>query len=177
MSVQENVELEEGDEQVNNETPEISEEYADIEAEDVYVSEYTDPVTGRRRSVRRSGIANVDLDPETQETNETQTYIYWCTFNVPAEVYNGYIPSNIDNFCIRNRWLNYIEKEIFNVDNKKVTCYVRMTYPEFISFKFNQLFVIENSVFLVNKIIDFNPNSQEPTKVELLQISDVENLK
>ena len=52
-----------------------------------------------------------------------------------------------------------------------------MTYPDFINFKFNQLFVIDNCVFLVNKIIDFNPNSTEPTKVELIQISDVNNLK
>ena len=63
------------------------------------------------------------------------------------------------------------------MNNKKVTCYVRMTYPDFINFKFNQLFVIDNCVFLVNKIIDFNPNSTEPTKVELIQISDVNNLK
>ena len=109
-------------------------------------------------------------------TDETQDFLYWTTFGVPKEVYNGYLPSNIDNYSIYNRWKNYLN-EIFNVHNKKVTCYVRMTYPDFINFKFNQLFVIDNCVFLVNKIIDFNPNSTEPTKVELIQISDVNNLK
>lgn len=105
-------------------------------------------------------------------------YLYWNTFNVPSEVYNGYLPRSIqDNVSIYSqRWVNYLS-EIFNIHNKKVTCYVRMSYPEFINFKFNQLFVIDNCTFLVNKIIDFNPNSTEPTKVELIEVSDVTNLQ
>lgn len=103
--------------------------------------------------------------------------IYWSTFGVPKEVYNGYLPGNISNVGIFDiRWKNYLN-EIFNVHNKKITCYVMMSYPEFINFKFNQLFVIDNCTFLVNKIIDFNPNSTEPTKVELIQIDNVDNLK
>ena len=103
------------------------------------------------------------------------TTIYWDTFGIPAEVYNLYVPQSDEQVCVYDRWRRYLD-EIFNVNNKKVTCYVRMSYPEFINFKFNQLFVIDNNVFLVNKIIDFNPNSTEPTKVELIQISDVGSL-
>lgn len=98
--------------------------------------------------------------------------LYWTTFSAPKEVYNGYLPSadgNVDIYSLR--WKSYLD-ELFNTNNKKVTCYVRMTYPEFINFKFNQLFVIDKSVFLVNKIIDFNPNSTEATKVELIQLSN-----
>ena len=103
--------------------------------------------------------------------------LYWDTFNVPKEVYNGYLPYNLGSTAIYDkRWKNYLS-EIFNVHNNKVTCYVRMTYPEFINFKFNQLFIIDNVTFLVNKIIDFNPNSQSPTKVELIEVSDVTNLQ
>ena len=141
--------------------------------DEIISSEYTDPVTGQIKVIRRpkaSGTGSGSI------TDETQDFLYWTTFGVPKEVYNGYLPSNIDNYSIYNRWKNYLN-EIFNVHNKKVTCYVRMTYPDFINFKFNQLFVIDNCVFLVNKIIDFNPNSTEPTKVELIQISDVNNLK
>lgn len=104
-------------------------------------------------------------------------YLWWHTFGTPREVYNDYLPSNIecrDVLSYRwNRWLY----EVFSPHNKKVTCYVRMSYPEFINFKFNQLWVIDHCVFLVNKIIDFNPNQVGPTKVELVQISDVDNLK
>lgn len=106
-----------------------------------------------------------------------QFNITWSTFTIPKEVYNGYVPSTLNNYCIYNtRWESFLN-EIFNQNNKKVTCYVRLSYPEFINFKFNQVWVIDGSTFLVNKIIDFNPNSIEPTKVELIQISDVANLK
>ena len=142
----------------------------EITTDEIVTIEYTDPVTGHKKVIRRPKASSSTVE------EETQNFLYWTTFGVPKEVYNGYLPSNIDNYSIYNRWKNYLN-EIFNVHNKKVTCYVRMTYPDFINFKFNQLFVIDNCVFLVNKIIDFNPNSTEPTKVELIQISDVNNLK
>ena len=142
----------------------------EITTDEIVTIEYTDPVTGQKKVIRRPKANSSTVEEETQD------FLYWTTFGVPKEVYNGYLPSNIDNYSIYNRWKNYLN-EIFNMNNKKVTCYVRMTYPDFINFKFNQLFVIDNCVFLVNKIIDFNPNSTEPTKVELIQISDVNNLK
>ena len=141
--------------------------------DEIITVEYTDPVTGKPKNISLTRASGTESG---STTDETQNFLYWTTFGVPKEVYNGYLPSNIDNYSIYNRWKNYLN-EIFNVHNKKVTCYVRMTYPDFINFKFNQLFVIDNCVFLVNKIIDFNPNSTEPTKVELIQISDVNNLK
>ena len=144
-----------------------------ITTDEIITVEYTDPVTGKPKI---TSVTRASGTESGSTTDETQSFLYWTTFGVPKEVYNGYLPSNIDNYSIYNRWKNYLN-EIFNVHNKKVTCYVRMTYPDFINFKFNQLFVIDNCVFLVNKIIDFNPNSTEPTKVELIQISDVNNLK
>lgn len=115
------------------------------------------------------------FDNYINKTEDGHTVLYWGTFAVPAETYNGSLPTNMTMYAVIDRWKKYLN-EIFNVNNKKVTCYVRMSYPEFINFKFNQLFVIDNNVFLVNKIIDFNPNSKAPTKVELIQISDVTNL-
>ena len=116
------------------------------------------------------------VEQEIVEEGVINNYLWWSTFGVPMEVYNGYLPNNVESTSVYKRWKNYLN-EIFNSNNKKVTCYVRISYPEFINFKFNQFFVIDNCVFLVNKIIDFNPNTPEPCKVELIQISDVENLK
>ena len=124
-----------------------------------------------------SSAPSVCPDCGTENSFSQAEYLYWDTFNVPMEVYNGYLPENDGNTSIYNeRWKNYLS-EIFNVHNNKVTCYVKMTYPEFINFKFNQLFVIDNVTFLVNKIIDFNPNNPGPTKVELIEISDPGNLQ
>lgn len=101
--------------------------------------------------------------------------VFWSTFGKPKKVYNGWIEPHYTDYSIYNRWNHYLE-EIFSPNNKKVTCYVRMSYPEFISFKFNQLFLIDGAQFLVNKIVDFNPNTDEPTKVELIQIQEKANL-
>ena len=112
-----------------------------------------------------------------QNTFNPANELYWDTFNIPKDVYNGYLPFyDVDSSIYTRRWQNYLS-EIFNPHNNKVTCYVKMTYPEFINFKFNQLFVIDNITFLVNKIIDFNPNNPGPTKVELIEISDPGNLQ
>ena len=115
------------------------------------------------------------FDNYIPKTENSQTVLYWSTFAVPAETYNGSIPTNMTMHAVIDRWTRYLN-EIFNINNKKVTCYIRMSYPEFMDFKFNKLFVIDNNVFLVNRIIDFNPNSEAPTKVELIQITDVTNL-
>jgi hypothetical protein len=110
------------------------------------------------------------------ESGTAYRNLYWSTFATPKEVYNDYLPSYHESRGFIYRWTNYLN-ELFNINNKKVTCYVRMSYPEFINFKFNQFFVIDHCIFLVNKIIDFNPNTDEPTKVELIQIDDVNNLR
>lgn len=108
---------------------------------------------------------------------DSDDVFYWVTFRMPREVYNGfYFDNDYNEDIYEDRWRKYLD-EIFNIQNKKITCYVRMSYPEFINFKFNQLFVIDNCTFLVNKIIDFNPNQVGPTKVELIQISEVTNLQ
>lgn len=165
------------------------------EAVNERVDRFTNPVTGEVIDVVVPVYPEEPLEPVhpfepdlpvlpgsgtgsgTGTTNPTyQTFLYWATFGVPREVYNGNVPSNIESYSVYNRWKNYLN-EIFNVNNKKVTCYIRMSYPDYINFKFNQLLVIDGCTFLVNKVIDFNPNSTEPTKVELLQIQDPGNLK
>ena len=109
------------------------------------------------------------------EVGDYVTTLCWCTFAVPAEVYNESVQGVQYMMSIYDLWKGYLN-EIFNVNNKKVTCYIRMSYPEFINFRFNEGFVIDGNLFLVNKIIDFNPNSTESTKVELIQIDNWYNL-
>lgn len=73
-----------------------------------------------------------------------------------------------------HRWKNYLD-EIFDINNRKVTCYVSLSIAEYYSFRFNQLWNIEGNLFIVNKIIDFNPNSNAPTKVELIKVENINN--
>lgn len=68
-------------------------------------------------------------------------------------------------------WKEYLN-ERYNVQNKIVTCYVRITPYEFINFDFNQFWKIGNQVYIVNKIYDYNITSNGLTKVDLITVQD-----
>lgn len=101
---------------------------------------------------------------------DTNTNVF---FNTPDIIFTN---ENIDNTdsIYQFRWKNYLN-EIFDVNNKKITCYVPLTVAEYYNFRFNQLWNIEGNLFIVNKIIDYNPTNNEPTKVELIQVNNIEN--
>lgn len=101
---------------------------------------------------------------------------YSCLFNTPNTDYTKdqrFLKAKgntIYDLC----WEKYIN-ERYNVQNKKVTAYFYITQTEFNRFKFNKFVSIDNQIFMVNKIIDFEPSMNRPTKCELIQISDLEN--
>lgn len=68
-------------------------------------------------------------------------------------------------------WQRYIE-ERYDRNNKVVTCYVNITPEEYQNFEFNKFVNIDNQLYFVNRIFDFNLTSNEPTKVELITIQD-----
>ena len=94
-------------------------------------------------------------------------------FNTPSFVLNNEAVENSISIY-KYRWENYLD-EIFDINNKKVTCYVPLSVAEYYNFRFNQLWNIEGNLFIVNKIIDYNPTNNEPTKVELIQVNNIEN--
>lgn len=70
------------------------------------------------------------------------------------------------------KWQNYIS-ERYNVQNKVVTCYVRLSASEFMAFDFKQLWKIGGVCYMVNKIYDYDITSDEPVKVQLVTIQDI----
>lgn len=95
-----------------------------------------------------------------------------CLFNKPAVSYTS------DNDYYNNcksiydlYWKNYLD-ERYNVQNKKVTCYVKLTQTDYNSFQFNHFVTIDNQLYMVNKIFDYDPEV-ELTKVELITISNI----
>lgn len=94
-------------------------------------------------------------------------------FNKPMIIFTNEDLSGSEDLYT-HRWQNYLD-EIFDINNKKVTCYVPLSVAEYYNFRFNQLWNIEGNLFIVNKIIDFNPANNEPTKVELIQVNNIEN--
>ena len=109
---------------------------------------------------------------------DTDTKQYGCLFNMPSKVYanetairpNGYRGDAV--FIYDGFWKRYIE-ERYNVNNKKLTAYFDLTPSDFYMFKFSKFVKIENSLFIVNKISDFDMNGSGSTNVELIGVTDI----
>ena len=86
---------------------------------------------------------------------------YWSS--VISSVYSSY-------------WETYLN-ERYNIQNKKVTTYIRLTPSDFINFKFNQFWKIGNQIYIVNKIYDYDITSDKPTKVDLITVQNIEAYK
>jgi hypothetical protein len=96
-----------------------------------------------------------------------------CLFNCPNEDYTNdfQIGNAKGNYIYDNCWKEFVNEQ-YNANNKKVTAYVRLTPTEYEQFNFKTFVVLDNQLFLVNKIFDYSVNNLT-TKVELIQVSDI----
>lgn len=99
---------------------------------------------------------------------------YLSLFNKPMEGYtkNDHFSSA---FSIYDAfWRRYIE-ERYSIHNKKLTAYFNLTPKDFMNFQFNTFVTIENQLYFVNKIFDYDVTSEHSVKVELLTVQDISN--
>lgn len=96
-----------------------------------------------------------------------------CLFNCPNEDYtkDQQIVNAKGQYIYDICWDKYIN-ERYNANNKKVTCYVKMTPIEFQDFNYKKFVTVDNQLFVVNKIFDYEVNTKM-TKVELIQVTDI----
>lgn len=95
-----------------------------------------------------------------------------CVFNAPKENYT-YLNNYVSKKGIySNFWENYLN-ERYNIQNKIITCYVMLTPTEYNQFKWNKFVKIDNQLCIVNKIYDYDITSNQPTKVDLVTIQDI----
>lgn len=95
-----------------------------------------------------------------------------CVFNVPKENYTYLNNYSGKSTIYTNLWEKYIN-ERYNIQNKKITCYVDLKPHEYNQFKFNQLVKIGNQLCIVNKIYDYDITANNTTKVDLVTIQDI----
>ena len=95
-----------------------------------------------------------------------------CTFNTPSTNFTYNNNYSGKNSIYKLYWKNYLD-ERYNIQNKKVTCYVKLTPLDWVNFKFNKFVKIDNQLYMVNKIYDYDITSTQPTKVDLITIQDV----
>jgi hypothetical protein len=71
-------------------------------------------------------------------------------------------------------WKNYID-ERYSVQNKKLTAYFYLTPEDYKKITFRQFVKIENTLYHINRVFDYDFDTNSPTKVELVQIWDVDS--
>lgn len=98
---------------------------------------------------------------------------YLCVFNTPQEcyTYNGK-EYNSKQGVFAAIWQAYLN-ERYNVQNKRVTCKVRLSPLDFMQFDFTQLWKIGGVLYMVNKISDYDVTGDGLTEVELITIQDI----
>lgn len=73
-----------------------------------------------------------------------------------------------------NFWSEYLD-ERYNKQNKILTCYIYITPQDYINFQFNKFIKIQNQLYFINKIYDYQLEENIPTKVDLITIQNIES--
>ena len=102
---------------------------------------------------------------------------YSSNFNTPIEdrTFNKILSNTLNTNIYELCWKDYLN-ERYNIQNKKVTGYFFITNEDYNNFKFNQFITLDNQLFMINKIYDFDINNPKSTKIDLVQINDPSKL-
>lgn len=96
---------------------------------------------------------------------------YSVHFESPKEYYFE-TPDGDVNYIYHSFWENYIN-ERYCSQNKKLTAYVYLSIDEFKDIDFREFIKIDNILYHIDKIYDFNYNSDAPVKMDLVQVWDM----
>lgn len=96
---------------------------------------------------------------------------YSVHFESPKEYYFE-TPDGDVNYVYKSFWENYIN-ERYCSQNKKLTAYVYLSIDEFKDIDFREFIKIDNILYHIDKIYDFNYNSDNPVKMDLVQVWDL----
>lgn len=103
---------------------------------------------------------------------------YGIQFQTPKEIYfsKDVVPFDNPSYVYDNFWRDYLD-ELYSVQNKQLTCYLYLTPSDFTQFSFSNFVVIDNVLYHPIKICDYDISSKSSTKVELLQVEDINRYK
>lgn len=117
------------------------------------------------------------LLPETfypKFTTLTRDGAFAWHLGYPEENYAGWTRSEFpeSSTIFANFWRNYLT-EVFDIDNRIMTVYVRLTNADIAQFSFANFVKIGHTLWHVNKIEQYDPLGNGTTKVELLRVSSL----
>lgn len=108
-------------------------------------------------------------------TDIMPVHYYTCLFTKPKKNYTAQINyyDRLNYGIYEQFWETYLD-ERYNVQNKILTTYVKLSSNDFINFKFNQFWKIDNQIYMVNKIYDYDITNEGTTKVDLITVQNIE---
>ena len=111
----------------------------------------------------------------TTEIKDWSNNQYSFQFQQPKEIYYNQNVYTVNNpkYIYDNFWKKYMD-ERYSVQTKVVTAYFYLLSQDFLEFKFNKFVMVDNVLYMVNKIYDFNLTTDKTTKVQLVQVNDIE---
>lgn len=96
---------------------------------------------------------------------------YSIHFESPKEYYYKTDTSQTQ-YMYEMFWKRFID-ERYSVQNKKLTGYFYLTPSEYNEIKFKDFVKIQNTIYHINKVVDYDFDTNSPTKVELVQVWDI----
>ena len=102
-------------------------------------------------------------------SNRYGDYNFSVHFEVPKEYYFDKSGIGEVKYIYDTFWRDYIN-ERYCSQNKKLTAYVYLTVDEFQKLDFTEFVVIDNILYHIDKIYDFNFNSDAPVKIDFAQV-------
>lgn len=95
-------------------------------------------------------------------------------FALPSEIYTKDTIYN-DYTTIYYNYFKKLYTEQLNYNTKKVTCNVNLNDIVVNSQLLKQFYYFDNSIWVINKIENYSPNSYNTTKVEFVKVNDIKN--
>lgn len=131
-----------------------------------YYNYNTESESGSWKIEHKDGIKQADLVALDDSLLHPKFGLWW---NKPSMLYsNNVLPSNnIYGSCFGN----YIS-DIYDNNTFTVTLYLKLPIGADINDLFRQFYWMDNSLFLLNKITDWDFTSTEPVQVELVKVQD-----
>ena len=95
-------------------------------------------------------------------------------FGTPSEVFYT-LPSTYTTNNLYNRFYYRFMSEVTDRDSKIITCYAYLEPIDIAKFDFRNIVYVKDAYYYVNKIMDYNPLSNELTKIELLKLKEYDS--
>ena len=104
--------------------------------------------------------------------DQSNNVTYSLDFGLPKEIYMGNMSYLEDATIYANFWKKFYNDQ-FNIDTKKVTCFVKLDNmnQDFL----REFYCFDNAIWVLNKVDSYDVNSDNTVRCEFIKVQDIYN--